>query len=47
MRYYAGSDSSPTHHAGKVSPLTPSCLPRIPIPTTWWARSTLWSPSQP
>ena len=30
MRYYAGSHSSPAHHAGKVSPLTPSCLPRIP-----------------
>ena len=34
MRYYAGSDSSPAHPAGKVSPLTPSCLPRIPLPTT-------------
>src|ERR1700685_2140445 len=26
--------ASRAHHAGKVSPLNPSCLPRIPIPTT-------------
>src|SRR5271169_5350032 len=46
MRYYAGSDSSPAHHAGKVSPLTPSCLPRIPLPTPCWACSSLCPPSQ-
>ena len=47
-RFYEGSDSRRSHAARRVSPLTPRCLPAIPIPTTRSVRGSLSaSPQRP
>jgi hypothetical protein len=43
---YEGSDSRRAHAARRVSPLTPPCLPAIPIPTTRSVRRSLSQSSQ-
>jgi hypothetical protein len=43
---YEGSDSRRAHAARRVSPLTPPCLPAIPIPTTRSVRGSLSQSSQ-
>ena len=45
-RFYEGSDSRRSHAARRVSPLTPPCLPAIPIPTTRSVRGSLSQSSQ-
>src|SRR5580700_5211792 len=45
-RCYEGSDSRRSHAARRVSPLTPLCLPTIPIPTTRSVQGSLCQSSQ-